>query len=163
MSEVLYDAHPSMIRSRPFTTLLALALIPLGIAIALMGGTLLPAAAPVAGVVGLAVAALAFLTLLVWYVRTKTDHLVINDDEIVWTHGLLNKGYTEINMASVRTTRVRQTLMQRIMNAGDVEIYTAGDNPELVVHGLPDPDAIRKLIRGQPAQAGHQGQPATGT
>ena len=159
MSEVLYDAHPSMIRSRPFTTLLALALIPLGIGLALMGGSLIPEAAPIAGIVGLAVAALAFLTLLVWYVRTKTDHLVINDEEIVWTHGLLNKGYTEINMSSVRTTRINQTLMQRIMNAGDVEIYTSGDAPELVIKGLPNPGEIRTLIKGQPSQ---QGQPAAG-
>jgi uncharacterized membrane protein YdbT with pleckstrin-like domain len=75
---------------------------------------------------------------------------VIKDDEIVWTHGLLNKGYTEISMASVRTTRIRQALMQRILNTGDVEIYTSGDNPELVVKGLPDPDRIRSLIKGQP-------------
>jgi uncharacterized membrane protein YdbT with pleckstrin-like domain len=159
MSDVLYDAHPSMIRSSPFMTLLALALIPLGIAIALMSDSLFPQAAPVVAMVGLGVAALAFITLLIWYVRTKTDHLVINDEEIVWTHGLLNKGYTEINMSSVRTTRIRQTLMQRIMNAGDVEIYTAGDNPELIVKGLPNPAEIRRLIRGQPIQ---QGQPATG-
>ncbi len=160
MSEVLYDAHPSMIRSRPFTTLLALALIPLGIALALGGGTLVPPeVAPVLQAVGLAIAALAFLTLLIWYVRTKTDHLVINEEEIVWTHGLLNKGYTEINMSSVRTTRINQTLMQRIMNAGDVEIYTSGDAPELVIKGLPNPGEIRTLIKGQPIQ---QGQPAAG-
>ena len=151
MSEAVYDAHPSMIRSRPFTSLLALALIPVGIGVALSGGTLVPEdAAPVVKVIGLAVAALAFLTLLSWYVRAKTDHLVIKDDEIVWTHGLLNKGYTEISMASVRTTRIRQTLTQRILNVGDVEIYTAGDNPELVVKGLPDPDEIRRQIKGAP-------------
>jgi len=157
MPEVLYDAHPSMIRSRPFGSLLAIALVPLGIGVALMGGRLVPEAAPVVQVVGLAVAALAFLTLLVWYVRAKTDHLVINDEEIVWTHGLLNKGYTEINMSSVRTTRVNQTLMQRILGTGDVEIYTAGDTPELVVKGLPNPDEIRRLVRGQPITPG---QPA---
>lgn len=154
MSEALYDAHPSMIRSHPFATLLAVALIPLGIAVALMGGSLVPQAAPVAGVVGLVIAALAFLTLLSWYVRTKTDRLVIKDDEIVWTHGLLNKGYTEISMGSVRTTRINQTLMQRILNTGDIEIYTSGDNPELVVRGLPDPAEIRRLIKGQPVQPG---------
>jgi uncharacterized membrane protein YdbT with pleckstrin-like domain len=150
MSDPIYDAHPSMIRSHPFATLFALALIPAGIGIAVMGRNLIPNAAAVVGVVGLAVAALAFLTLLSWYVRAKTDRLVIKDDEIVWTHGLLNKGYTEISMASVRTTRVGQTLMQRIMNAGDVEIYTSGDNPELVIKGLPDPDRIRSLIKGLP-------------
>ncbi len=152
MSEALYDAHPSMIRYRPFSTLLAVALIPLGIAVAVMGGSLVSVeTAPALQVAGLAIAALAFLTLLSWYVRTKTDHLVIKDDEIVWTHGLLNKGYTEISMASVRTTRINQTLMQRMLNTGDIEIYTSGDNPELVVKGLPDPAEIRRLIKGQPA------------
>jgi uncharacterized membrane protein YdbT with pleckstrin-like domain len=157
MPAVLYDANPSMLRSRPFAALLAMALVPLGVAVALMGGSLVPGAALVVQVVGLAVAALAFLTLLAWYVRAKTDRLVIDEEEIVWTHGLLNKGYTEINMSSVRTTRIRQTLMQRILNTADVEIYTSGDNPELVVKGLPNPDEIRRLIKGQPVQ---QAQPA---
>jgi uncharacterized membrane protein YdbT with pleckstrin-like domain len=151
MSEVLYDAHPSMIRSRPFTTLLAVALVPLGIVVALMGGGFVPGSAPVAGVGGLAIAAFAFLTLLTWFVRAKSDRLVIKDDEIVWTHGLMSKEYTEISMGSVRTTRVDQTLLQRIMNAGDIQIFTSGDNPELVVKGLPDPAEIRRLIKGQPA------------
>jgi hypothetical protein len=52
MSETIYDAHPSMIRSRPFGTLIAVALIPLGIAIALMGHQLGAEAAPVAKVAG---------------------------------------------------------------------------------------------------------------
>ena len=91
--------------------------------------------------------------------RAKSDQLVIKDDEIVWTHGLVNKDYTEISMGSVRTTRISQTLLQRIMNAGDIEIYTSGDNPELVVKGLPDPSEIRRLIKGQPPA---QTQPAAG-
>ena len=157
MSEVLYDAHPSMIRSRPFAVLVAFAAMPLGIALAMMGDSLVPNAAQVPQVAGLLVAAFGFLTLLFWYVRSKADHLVIKDDEIVWTHGLLNKGYTEINMGSVRTTRLNQTLLQRIMSAGDIEIYTAGDNPELVVKGLPNPSEILRLIKGQPAQTRPEG------
>jgi uncharacterized membrane protein YdbT with pleckstrin-like domain len=153
MSEVLYDAHPSMIRSRPFAVLVAFAAIPLGIALAVLGGSLIPEAAPVTKVLGLLVAAFGFLTLMFWYVRARSDHLVIKDDEIVWTHGLLNKGYTEISMASVRTTRLHQTLLQRIMNAGDIEIYTSGDVPELVVRGLPNPGEILRVIKGQPPKA----------
>jgi uncharacterized membrane protein YdbT with pleckstrin-like domain len=157
MSEVLYDAHPSMIRSRPFAVLLAFAAMPLGIALAVMGGNLVPEAAPVMGALGLLIAAFGFLTLMFWYVRAKSDHLVIKDDEIVWTHGLLNKGYAEISMASVRTTRLHQTLLQRVMNAGDIEIYASGDAPELVVKGLPNPGEILRVIRGQPPQARPEG------
>lgn len=153
MSEVLYDAHPSMIRSRPFAVLVAFAAIPLGIALAVLGGSLIPEAAPVTKILGLLVAAFGFLTLMFWYVRAKSDHLVVRDDEIVWTHGLLNKGYTEISMGSVRTTRLHQTLLQRIMNAGDIEIYTSGDAPELVVRGLPNPGEILRVIKGRPTKA----------
>jgi uncharacterized membrane protein YdbT with pleckstrin-like domain len=78
--------------------------------------------------------------------------LTIKEDELVWTHGLVSKEYTEINMGSVRTTRVTQTLMQRIMGAGDVTIFTSGDLPELVIRGLPEPERIRDLIKGDAAR-----------
>jgi len=92
----------------------------------------------------MATAGLAFFWLLLWYIRTKMDHLVIKDDEIVWTHGLLSKEYTEIAQSSIRTVRVQQTLLQRIMGAGDVLVFTAGDAPEVVIRGLPNPDLIRE-------------------
>ena len=69
--------------------------------------------------IGIAVFAVATLQLLIWWVSTRSDRLVITEDELIWTHGLLNKEYTEINMASVRTVRVSQSLFQRIMNAGE--------------------------------------------
>jgi len=124
MSEVLYEANPSLIRMYPFGTILAVLLIPVGVGI---------------------------LLLLYWYLQTKADKLIIKDDEIVWIHGLISKQYTEINMSSVRTVRISQSLFQRIVNAGNVEIYTAGDNPEVVIKGLPNPDQIREFIKGQAA------------
>ena len=76
---------------------------------------------------GLQVDDIGFVQLLVWWIATKIDHLKVTDDEIIWTHGLLSKQYTEINMSSVRTVRVAQSLLQRIMNAGDVlEFLVAG-------------------------------------
>ena len=116
MPETLYEAHPSMVRMYPFGTVLAILLIPVGIGI---------------------------LILLYWYISTKADKLVIKTDEVVWIHGLISKQYTEINMSSVRTVRINQSLLQRIVNAGNVEIYTSGDEPELIVKGLPNPDEIR--------------------
>ena len=158
MSKVLYEANPSMLRMNPLGTLLAILILLVGIALAVASGMVtallgLPAEASKAlGLAGIAVAALAFLRLLSWYVSTKTDRLTIKEDELVWTHGLLSKDYTEINMGSVRTTRVTQTLMQRIMGAGDVTIFTSGDLPELVIRGLPEPERIRDLIKGDAAR-----------
>lgn len=147
MSEILYEAHPSMIRMNPFSTVLAILAVPVAaFGSVLFGPPLALALIPIAGG--------AILLLLYWYVSTKQDHLTIKEDEIVWEHGLINKKYTEINMSSVRTARVSQNLLQRILNAGDIEIYTAGDQPELVVRGLPDPNAIREHIKGQPLDQG---------
>ena len=149
MSQVLYEASPSLVRMNPFGSVLLI--------MALVGGVIL-ATPPVAGglsaslaldsrfvsLAGLAVAALAFLWLLVWFVKTKMDHLVIKADEIVWTHGLLSKQYTEIAQTSIRTVRVQQSILQRLMGAGDVLIYTAGDMPEVLIRGLPEPEKLRQ-------------------
>lgn len=126
MSEALYDQHPSMVRMNPFLTLLAILLIPVGVGI---------------------------LMLLWMYIKTRMDRLTIKPTEIVWAHGLLNKAYTEISMSSVRTVRVSQSLLQRMLNAGDVSIYTAGDDPELVVRGLPEPEKIRDYVKAQAPEA----------
>lgn len=121
MSNILYEANPSLIRTHPLGTVIAILLIPVGIGI---------------------------LILLYWYISMKSDKLTIKDDEVVWTHGLLSKQYVEINMSSIRTTKVEQTLLQRMLNACKVQIYTAGDEPELSVNGLPDPEKIREAIKG---------------
>lgn len=121
MSTILYEANPSMLRMNPFITVFSILLIPVGVGI---------------------------LILLWMYIKTKMDRLTIKSDEIVWVHGLLNKSYTEIARHSVRTVKVNQSVLQRMLNAGDVVIYTAGDNPEVAIQGLPEPDRIRDYIKG---------------
>lgn len=157
-SSVRYQAHPSLIRMRPFATLLVLALMLLGILVAVAGVGLLPAglSGQVGGIdtrlvqgAGILVFALSTFQLLVWWVSTRTDSLKITEEEILWTHGLINKRYTEVGMGSVRTVQVSQSLLQRFLNAGDLQIFTTGDLPELVVRGLPDPNRIRELIKAR--------------
>lgn len=153
---VLYDSHPSMMRMRPFATIFVMVLMIAGILLAVLGKGFLPAAisemaagmdAKILQLVGIVIFAIAALQLLGWWVSTRVDQLKITDDELLWTHGLLNKEYTEVNMGSVRTVRVSQSLLQRLMNAGDITVFTTGDLPELVVRGLPDPNLIRDLVK----------------
>lgn len=150
MSDVLYEANPSVLRTHPFATILLIVALLVGLVIAIFGGAIsddVGMTGQFLGFLGIVIAAGAAVWLLAWYVSSKMDHLTVKEDEIVWSHGLIKKQYTEINMGSVRTTRVNQTLMQRIMNAGDVTIFTAGDNPELHVRGLPEPHRIRDLVK----------------
>ncbi|MES9941563.1 MAG: PH domain-containing protein [Candidatus Thiodiazotropha sp. 6PLUC2] len=87
------------------------------------------------------------IILLVWHLQNKSSKLTINESEILYEKGLLSKERSEINISSVRTTKVKQSFFNRIFGVGSVEIYTAGDNPEIVVTGLPDPNRIRELIK----------------
>lgn len=155
---VYYEAHPSLIRMRPFATLMAIGLMLLGILLALTGLAYLPVeiaqlarwidGEPVQGA-GLVLFALSALQLLMWWIATRTDQLKITDEEILWTHGILNKRYTELGMGSVRTVQVSQSLLQRLLDAGDLRVFTTGDLPELVVRGLPDPNRVRELIKAR--------------
>lgn len=155
MSKVLYEASPSMVRKNPLGTVLVILLIVFGVILAVAGRPLFDGLGipigddRISGIVGIALVAIGFLLFASWWISTKVDRLVIKEDEIVWIHGLINKQYTEIHMSSVRTVRVSQGILQRIMNAGDVTIFTAGDVPELVIKGLPDPGAIRNHIKDE--------------
>lgn len=152
MSELLYRAHP-------LGTLLVWLVLLAGAVIAATGKIpFLPVLPPLpvdlpvgfdlrwAGYLLLAVGG---LRLFGWWLGSLSDRLEIHTNEVIWTHGLLSRTYTEINMASIRTVRIQQSLLQRILGAGDLVILTAGDVPELSVRGLPRPHEIREHIKQQ--------------
>jgi len=158
MSKLLYQANPSVWRTHPFGTLITLLVLLAGAYVAATGQ--IPYVSPLLQsvqlpawfdlrYVGYALIALGLLRLIGWWLAARFDHLEIRENEVVWTHGFLNKNYTETNMASIRTVRVHQSLLQRMLNAGDLVIYTTGDEPELAVNGLPRPREIREHIKRQ--------------
>jgi uncharacterized membrane protein YdbT with pleckstrin-like domain len=120
MSE-LYSEHPVMFKNNPMGFILCLILIPVG--------------------------GLGLLILLTWHLRNKASKLTVNDNEILFEKGLLSKERSEVNLASVRTTKVKQSFFNRIFGVGSIEIFTAGDSPEIVAIGMPDPNKIRELIK----------------
>lgn len=158
MSKPLYLANPSVWRMHPFGTFLAWLLLLAGVYIAVTGSVPylsevlmdrpLPAWADLR-YPGYLLMAWGLLQLIGWWIKARFDRLEITEREVVWTHGFLNKQYTETNMASIRTVRVRQSLLQRMLNAGDLVIYTTGDMPELTILGLPRPGDIRELIKSR--------------
>jgi uncharacterized membrane protein YdbT with pleckstrin-like domain len=158
MSDILYQANPSVWRTHPFGTILCIVLIVLGGYVAVTAKLpylsallaqqqiAIPEAFDIRWV-GYGLMVIGVLPLLRWWLQSLFDHLEIRPNEIIWTHGLLNKNYTETNMASVRTVRVQQSFFQRLVGAGDLVIYTTGDQPELAISGLPRPNEIREHIK----------------
>ncbi|MFM1895215.1 MAG: hypothetical protein RLZZ385_289 [Pseudomonadota bacterium] len=116
----LYSENPVMFKNNPLGFMLCILLVP-------------------AFGVGL-------LLLLYWYVQTRATRLTVNEKEIIFEKGLLSKEHAEVNISSVRTVKVRQTFFNRVFGVGTVEIFTAGDTPEIIAKGLPDPNRIRELI-----------------
>ncbi|TCO76108.1 PH domain-containing protein [Chromatocurvus halotolerans] len=116
----LYAEHPAMFKNNPLGFILAVLLIPVAVGV---------------------------LILLWWYLQTKSSKLTVFENEILFEKGLLSKERSEVNISIVRTVRVKQSFFNRIFGVGTVSIYTAGDNPEIVAKGMPDPNRIRELIK----------------
>ncbi|MEC7791192.1 MAG: PH domain-containing protein [Pseudomonadota bacterium] len=92
---------------------------------------------------------LGVLLLLGWYITTRADELQISSGKILWVHGIVSKTYVEIDIQQVRTVRVHQNFTQRIFRSGLLEVFTAGDKPEIVIRGLPYTTRIREIIDEQ--------------
>jgi uncharacterized membrane protein YdbT with pleckstrin-like domain len=111
----LYDAHPAMFRNHPLLFILLLI--------------------SVIGIPGLGI----------WWIMVKGERLAVSDSEMLRERGILSKQRTQINLSSVRSVRVTQSLFQRMFGVGDIEIFSAGDYAEIAIRGMPDPDRVRAL------------------
>ena len=123
--DVNYSEHPAMFKNNPLGFLLAILLVPVGVGI---------------------------IILMVWYLKCKSTLLEVTGRELIVERGLLSKDRTELSLSSIRTVNVYQSFFNRIFGVGKIAIYTAGDEAEVEVAGLPDPHRLRELIKqGQPA------------
>lgn len=111
----LYDAHPSMFRSNPLLFILLLI--------------------SVVGIIGLGI----------WWIKCKGERLAVSDSEILMERGLLSKQRTQLALSSVRTVRITQSIFQRMLGVGNIEIFSAGDYAEIAIKGMPDPNRVREL------------------
>ncbi len=117
-----YSEHPAMFRSRPFLFILSVLLVPVGIGI---------------------------IILLTWFVKCKATKLEIGNGEISLVEGLLSKGRTEVDITTVRSVKVYQSFMNRLLGVGNVSVYTAGDSPEISAVGMPRPQEFKDIIKGR--------------
>ena len=120
MSE-LYSEHPVMFKNNPIVFIITLMLIP--------------------------AFGLGLLILLIWHLQNKASKLIVTDKEVLYEKGLLNKERSEVNLSSVRSIKVKQSFFNRIFGTGAIEVFTAGDKPEIVAVGMPDPNKIREFIK----------------
>ncbi|MCY4190696.1 MAG: PH domain-containing protein [Rhodospirillaceae bacterium] len=115
---VRYEANPSMFRNRPITFLICL------------------------------VSLILWPILLIWRIQAISTKILITDESVQYEKGLLAKTRVDLRIDKIRTVSVKQGLIQRMLGAGDIAIYTSGDVPEIVIGGMKDPHKIRQLLTG---------------
>ena len=140
-SDLLYSENPKMPRNRPILFIFYIILNVGGLVAAFRLDQ------QSLQIIGLGVWLGTIIMLLVWYLQIKSIKLSVTNNDILVERGLLRKNRKELAIDKVRTVEVDQGFVDRIFGVGLVKVFTAGDLPEIVVKGLPDPNRIRELVK----------------
>ena len=74
--------------------------------------------------------------------------LFIRPNEISLSRGIFSHDSTEISLGSIRTIQVRQNLIQRMLNLGDILVASSGtDQYEINMHNVLDPHKVRNSMQ----------------
>lgn len=74
---------------------------------------------------------------------------VITDEEIYVKHGLISRDVTQVRLDRVQNTAFDQSVVERFLSYGDVEIYTAGTGTEdIELRDVPNPERVKKTLTG---------------
>ena len=140
-SNLLYSENPKMPRNNPFmfTLIIILNIAGLVAAIRLDQQSF--------QIIGLVVWLGTVIWLLIWYIKIKSIKVSVTNNDILVERGLLRKNRKELAIDKIRTVEVDQDFIDRIFGVGMIKVFTAGDLPEIVVPGLPDPNKIRDLVK----------------
>lgn len=106
---------------------------------------------------GLALAA--YLVLLMLFRRFSWLY-TIDAESIESSHGLIARRVQSIRIRDLRNINIRQTVMQRLLDVGDVEFSSAaGGDVEVIFYGAPDPMGLKEYAQARQRTADQeQGQ-----
>lgn len=88
-------------------------------------------------------------------VKRVSEKLILRDNpeefkskEIALECGVFGKKSVEIGLVNIKTIEIEKTLIQRILNVGDIKIASSGTSEnEIVVKNIPNPEKVRDEIQ----------------
>lgn len=147
---VLYEENPGMFIAQPGAYLFSLA------SIFYIGPTIainhqipfvgIGLGEELSGWVGGLIVFFALFQMFGYWLHSVSNTLTVTPREFIWRHGILSKQTRRVDMASIRTGEVFQSPLQRLFNAGNVTIWSAGDRPEFWINGMPYGNELNQLI-----------------
>ena len=145
--QVVLKASPSMSRGAPFSFALCWLLV----IAACVGLLVLTRGAPMASILRCLMALAAgfgLLMLLIGWLHCRATELTVTTHRTTLRQGLLSKDTTEVRHQDVRVLKVDQSILQRLTNAGSIEIGSSGTaGIEITAKWLKDPQHIADIIR----------------
>ncbi len=92
----------------------------------------------------------AVLVFLIYPVRAFlawiTSHFVVTTDRVIHRSGWLAKRSMEMPLERINDVRFQQTVLERIVGAGDLIIESAGEYGQNHFRDIRDPEGVQKLI-----------------
>lgn len=97
------------------------------------------------------------------YVRWGSTHFVVTNQRIIFRSGVVAKRGVEIPLDRVNTVHSSQSLGERLVGAGDLEIESGGESGRQRFTDIRHPGRVQREIHGQMASRSVRGSDAAGT
>ncbi|WP_106849598.1 PH domain-containing protein [Blastococcus sp. Marseille-P5729] len=95
----------------------------------------------------IAIAVLLFIGFVVVpFLRWRTTHYVITSNRVVVRRGILAKSGQDIALSKITDVSFRQSLLDRILRSGSLQIETAGDSQDEEFSNIPRSNQIQQLL-----------------
>jgi uncharacterized membrane protein YdbT with pleckstrin-like domain len=107
--------------------------------------------------------------ILIWtasvHLRRSLIRLHLEEFRLRYESGFISKSTRMMELRKVQDIRVNQSMIQRMLNTGDLSIETAGESSRLVMLNIDKPQSVAdQILEASHAhyKADHSGQPPAG-
>jgi len=82
--------------------------------------------------------------------RVRSTHYTVTNQRVIVESGIAEKTVEDIDLRYIDETHFRQRIIERMLGIGNVTIVSSDKvAPQFVLRGIPDPRALRELIRAR--------------
>jgi uncharacterized membrane protein YdbT with pleckstrin-like domain len=151
--EVAVDLNPHWLYFfEPVATLVGVVILALIVQFQLDDGTVKDSLGVVLVVAILVAAVWAGIRFLKW----TTTSFVVTDDRVIFRHGIFAKSGVQIPLERINNVNFHQTLVERLVGAGDLLIESGGESGQSRFTDVRHPDQLQKLIHAEIDSAGQR-------
>jgi uncharacterized membrane protein YdbT with pleckstrin-like domain len=101
------------------------------------------------GVVFAAAVVASVIWLFVRWLKWRSTHFVVTSDRVIYRSGVLIKRGIAIPLERVNNINFHQTILERLIRAGDLQIESAGQDGQQNFSDIRRPDEVQRLIHAQ--------------